>query len=113
MNSTGKLLVRMEGYIFEVAESDLDAEMDYNCAIEYCKKQSDQWRLPTKHELIEIYKQLVMLGRGNFDLNKYLWSSNRMHNLENGFAIKMSEIEKTFVCFLEEDNYVRSVRNII
>ena len=62
------------GEQLQVAEIDLEYQMNWPDAREACKNLGDRWRLPTKSELELIYKVLHEKGKGNFKNDKY-WSN--------------------------------------
>jgi hypothetical protein len=106
------LIVKMEKYSIEIAEKDLEVEMDYYQVLQYCKELGNNWRLPDKNEFLEIYNQLAINDIGNFDFSKYYWNSNRTHDLESAFARKMENVDNIYISLTEEDNSVRLVRTL-
>jgi len=72
----------------EIAQFDFLDPMTYDEAVRACSKLGDGWRLPTKEEMEEIYKNKDMLGgfisliyvsdntEFSIDNNVYYWSSS-------------------------------------
>ena len=64
------------GEQLQVAENDFENGMNWSIAKDACKDLGNGWRLPTKSELELIFRELHLLGKGNFKLN-YYWSSSQ------------------------------------
>jgi hypothetical protein len=65
------------GKKIQIAEKNLDIQMDWNKAMEAAKKLGDGWRLPTIDELEKMYFELEKKGVGNFEWGCYWSSSDR------------------------------------
>jgi len=59
-------------------------KMKWKEAIKACKKLGPEWRLPTLREFLEIYKQLHIEGKGNFENDTYWFESGDYLNMSNG-----------------------------
>lgn len=58
----------------DIAENDFSEKLNWNDAKKVCSKLGDNWRLPTKEELYEIYlKRYIIDGLGD---NGIYWSSS-------------------------------------
>ena len=99
-----EIISPITGERLQVAENDLDKQMNWFSAKKICAKLGNGWRLPTISELELMYKMLHKKGKGNFK-NDIYWSntgdsnvisSNEcgLHfNFATGSAKKMLEIK--------------------
>ena len=60
--------------IFEIAQYDFPKKMNWDDAFRACDALGDGWRLPTREELVLIYKNKYKIG--GFTSHKY-WSSTK------------------------------------
>ncbi|MBM3411325.1 MAG: DUF1566 domain-containing protein [Bacteroidetes bacterium] len=61
----------------QVAEKDFSDRMNWKDAMSACAGLGNGWRLPIKDELVAMYEQLHMQGKGNFQ-HAYYWSSSQI-----------------------------------
>ena len=72
-----KIVLKPEFEAFEVYHKDLEGRFTWHEAKEACEALGEDWRLPTKEELNEMYKKRDVVG--GF-ANNYYWSSTEYAN---------------------------------
>ena len=70
-------IIKPEFEAFEVYHKDLKGHYTWNEAKDACEALGEGWRLPTKHELNEMYKKREVVG--GFANTNY-WSSSEYDN---------------------------------
>ncbi len=83
-----------------------DRELEWEEAKEWCKKQGDGWRLPTRVELLQAFKDKI----DGFRLG-YYWSNNE-YSPTGAWSQYLSTINHCSVT-KSNYNYVRCVRDLI
>ena len=77
--SAQNLVVQMKtGEKIEVAEKDFDKLMTWFEAKKACEELGEGWRLPTKDEIIVIFKELFKKNIGGLKLGTY-WSGTEIN----------------------------------
>ena len=104
----------LTGDRIQVANEDIDGEMNWFQAVRSCNKMGQGWRLPTIEELKVIYSDIYLKGKGNFPKNRIYWSSTE---IDNELAwIFMMETGKAFDIWISSrkgnSTYVRPVRTL-
>jgi hypothetical protein len=76
----------------QVANKNFDNLLTWHEAKKACKELGNGWRLPSMDELKTIYKQLHIIGKGNFEVGEAYgyWSS--------------TELDSEFACYLDFGN---------
>lgn len=60
--------IELEDYILLISENDLSNDvMEWEDTIKACLQLGEDWRLPTKKELLAMYEELHLKGIGNFN----------------------------------------------
>jgi len=75
----GNEIFTIDGKPIEVAKKDFPKPMNWDDAMSACEGLGNGWRLPTKEELNEMYKQLHRKGKGYFQ-NTWYWSSSQVNS---------------------------------
>ena len=109
----GTIIGLLDDSILILASKDTETRLNWSEAIEYCSKLSSNgyqdWRLPSKDELKELYKNKDSLDDKEAFIENYYWSSSEFsstnawkQNFNNG---NQNNNNKT------NANYVRAVRS--
>lgn len=93
----------------EVAQNDFPKDMDWNSAVEVCTQLGDGWRLPTKKELDQIFRNKETIG--GFSRGDY-WSSTENESTEFDFAWYKNFFKGGNFTFKNFTCSVRAVRDI-
>jgi len=122
------LLIFFFSFSLQAADSIIDAkhhlewqddreheENIWKMAVGYCKqlhiKNSSEWRLPTKEELVELSKSKILKNKFNFLQEGIYWSGeiDKNENLNaitvfigNGFISSSDKCDKNFVMCVRE-----------
>ena len=91
-------------------ESDLGA-MDWNDAKKECKKEGNNWRLPSIDELELMYDNLHSYGEGDFE-GEYYWSSSDKGSKTEVWDLHFGTGEPNFGGKSGYDEYVRAVKTV-
>ena len=95
------------GERLQVANEDSRQQMSWSKAKEVCANLGNGWRLPTKEELVTMYKQLHLKGRGNFPSpDRWYYSSEISDDQTNAWYIWFGSGEFSYGTYA----YVRAVR---
>ena len=93
----------------EILNNDLSETMNWTDALNSGNKIGEGWRLPTKDELIILYKNKSKIGR--FE-NNYYWTSTIESNKEVSFIDFSSGNNYTIKPLNRDKAFVRLVRTI-
>ena len=105
------LTINTNNELIEVADNDCLGVYDYFEALDICKIKGINWRLPSEYELECMFFQLYKNDKGNFTFDGFYWTSSS--NAEKAKVKCFNEkIHLNFVALIEEDCFVRLVRNI-
>jgi predicted DNA-binding WGR domain protein len=81
----GGIMLAIGSYVLEVAPSDTVFKAAWDDAMKRCAKMKVNgiggWRLPTKHELDAMNKELYKKGLGGFETGRYWSASESVSNL--------------------------------
>ena len=104
----------LTGDKIQVANEDIDGEMNWFQAVRACNKMGQSWRLPTIEELKVIYSDIYLKGKGGNFTKTIYWSSSEIDNelawiflMENGQAFDIWITSRKGNSY-----YVRPVRNL-
>ena len=110
----GTIIGLLDDSILILASKDTETRLNWSEAIEYCSKLSSNgyqdWRLPSKDELKELYKNKDSLDDKEAFIASYYWSSSEFsstnawgQDFDDGYQYDNNKTSAT---------YVRAVRSI-
>ncbi len=106
---TGYIFDIQGDIVFECMLEDLNKKYNWDIAKKLCEcfPPEGEWRLPSKEELTNIYLNLYLKGKGNFDDEVY-WSSD---TIAMDFAYYICFSNK-YKCYYINKNFEYNVRYI-
>ncbi len=94
-----------------VARKDFPKLLTWDEAKKACSDLGEDWRLPTKEELYEIY--LMQDEIGGFHLNGAYWSSTYFESDFTSYWYQYISLGDQYPSDKDEKYYVRAVRTIL
>ncbi len=109
-----KLISPDKNLHFQVAQNDFEDRMNWAEAKLGCDHLGDGWRLPSKNELLLMYKELHQKGIGNFIETKYWSSEEDIESYEDYVAWTFDFSDGNFYSNAAKNNAfnVRAVRTL-